>query len=595
MKRESADNRRPKGEPGAPEATAPGAKAGGRDQILNAFTEIEASFTGLKQMQMEAARRETELAERAEQLDYRRADLEARLEEMTQQRGRLTEERDDLQRERQQTAREREELKTQWQGLQRALKEAEEKGTKCAADAVAATERAQIAERRASEANRNASRSLEEAAVAQELAAKAEQQVSDALKRLEETERSASSSREGSEQSVADVYAQLASASEAAASQKAECERLRKEVERQAAELKQAKEALTGSPSPKQVEKNSKAVRAVTEKLDEAQARIHFLEEELASPKNRAEPGSAYTVRRRARLKRYRQLLQTQGRKIIQAQNALGTRHAECDAIMAQRGRLATALVEIQRREQRAASFKARTAATVIVFYGIVSLAVLGVASWAVAGKFAPATYAARATVEVDPRGRKLSPEELKGWQEYHEQLLEDPQLMETAAERMERRGILEFAKAPQLREKILKDLYVQNTAPGKLIIELRDKGAEHTAVVLDTYINALVATANGARGTRPDGLPTIISQVAKPVPEPISDRRMPYALSIFGGAGVLMLGVSALLGGRLARVKRKADIVDTAADALDENAWKGNDQVDGRWNTDATRGVPRE
>jgi hypothetical protein len=272
---------------------------------------------------------------------------------------------------------------------------------------------------------------------------------------------------------------------------------------------------------------------------------------------------------RRARLSNYKGLLQAQARKIVQAQAGLAKRHAECDQLMAQRGKLSLAAAELQRREQAVARAKARSSAAAIVFYCAVSLAVLSGLSWAIAKQVAPATYTARTVIEADARGRAVTEEQLAQWQQYHESMLKDPQLMEVAAERLQRRGITSVGTAPALRQTITQDLFAQSAGPGSLTIELKGAGAQKTSDILETFVTTLVSTSNASRGQRTDGIATAITKPAASDAEPLSNSRLEYTLGILGG-GAVVFGASGLM---ICSRLQKAKIRMESAGALEEVA----------------------
>lgn len=341
--------------------------------------------------------------------------------------------------------------------------------------------------------------------------------------------------------------------------------------------LEQAAANKPAAATPEEIAKRDQAIVLLKQRFDEARALNQDLQARLEQAE-RAGAGQATGVGvpplRRERLRRYKALLQSQARKIVTAQNALQKRHADAELVLAQRQKIASAAAELSRVEKRINSGRARTGAAALTLYCTATLAVLAVLSWGVARQIWPGTYAVRAVVQAEAGGRKPTPEELKAWQEYHEQLVKDPRLVELAAERMNRRGIEDLGTAPALHARLNKDLYTQSSGQGSLTVELRGEGASKTAIELDTYITALKTVADTTREQRSTPLTTVIAQAATPDPSPMkSDHLTKAAMLLAGGAaGVGLFGVA--VWSRLARSKRKFEQAEAVEAALDEVDW---------------------
>jgi hypothetical protein len=348
--------------------------------------------------------------------------------------------------------------------------------------------------------------------------------------------------------------------------------------------LEQAATSKPATATPEEISKRDQAIVLLKQRFDEART----LNQELQTRVERAERaeraaadagpgtggGAGVPPLRRERLRRYKALLQSQARKIVTAQNALQKRHTDAELVLAQRQKIASAAAELSRVEKRINSGRARNGAAALMLYCTATLAVLAVLSWGVSRQIWPGTYAVRAVVQAEAGGRMPTPEELKAWQEYHEQLVKDPRLVELAAERMNRRGIEDLGNAPALHARLNKDLYTQSSGQGSLTVELRGEGASKTAIELDTYITALKTVADTSREQRSTPLTTVIAQAATPDPSPMkSDHLTKAAMLLAGGAaGVGLFGVA--VWSRLARSKRKFEQAQAVEAALDEVDW---------------------
>ena len=175
---------------------------------------------------------------------------------------------------------------------------------------------------------------------------------------------------------------------------------------------------------------------------------------------------------------------------------------------------------------------------------------------------------------EVDSRGHAPTPEQIAAWQHDNETLLTDPRMLEFGAERMRRRGIANLGTPIDLSDRLSKDMYVQSQRPGSISVELRGRGAEHTALELDTYITSLKSLADMARDERSNNLGVNITQAATSTAEPLNDERLRYAGVVFGCgvAATLVLGVG--LWTRLSRVKKKFDQSQAVEAALEQVDW---------------------
>jgi chromosome segregation ATPase len=398
---------------------------------------------------------------------------------------------------------------------------------------------------------------------------------------------------ESRETRVAELEAQLESAkqaaSEASPERIAERDAMIAELRGQLEDAQTAASAGAGGDVSAELTKRNQAIELLKQRLDEAEFKTAELTQELAAarcgkavgaddqPERREERnGSAL---RRERLQRYKSLLQGQARKIVTAQNALQKRHTDCEQLLAQRARLAGVAGDIARREKRLESAKARSGAAAAVLYVVATLAILAVISWQITRQVWPGTYIATAVLEADTHGRQPNPTELTTWQNYHTELLENPSLIEMAADRMARRGLAQVGSPAELKSKLKTDMFHQSSAPGALTVELRNEGAEKARLILDTFITALKSVSDAQRDQRPDDLGVTIAQAATTGATPLSDDMLERAGMILGvgalAAGLLGMGIWS----RLARAKHKFEHAQAVEAALNDVDWSAMEQ----------------
>ncbi len=370
-----------------------------------------------------------------------------------------------------------------------------------------------------------------------------------------------------SAESAADVQSRLAAAADALAKVAAERDGLREDLARQQQLSAAAQERLAGAA--RDVEQAAAARDAINASLQKAQAesselasrgaalqaQIDGLRRQAAA---RATAADGQSRLRRQRMQRCRLLLRERSGKIRQASEMLKARHQQYEQVLSLRGEVITAKRAVDSLAKKVQTASARTRAAAAVFYLAGLIAVLGALSWAITRQMVPATYVARAVVVADARNKTLSDADLAAWQSYHETLLGDPQFLESAAERMGRRGIATLATPGDLKAELDKSFDSQSAQNGQLVLELRGLGADRTQRVLDTYVTALVSQANAAKEHRSDGAATTILEPARCAPTPVKDPRPLYAAGLLGGSTVVFLLIGGLVWGRLAAAKQK-------------------------------------
>ncbi len=341
-----------------------------------------------------------------------------------------------------------------------------------------------------------------------------------------------------------------------------------------------ATEALTD-----RLRKACEALVQLRDERNDLTARIGSLESELERAREsvkQARSGeptgrSAHPIalkRRRERLLATRALARERSKKIKRAEDALATRFEQCERILGMRQELAEARELITAAQRKTERQRASGKTAALAFYGTAAVALLGVLSWFGTRAAIPGIYAARAIVAADARGRTLGPGEYAEWQTFHESLVADPRLMEVAAERMERRGIVDLGKAGDLAAACKEHLITQSGTAGELLLEWRGEGAERTQRVLDTFVTTFASQANAARERRVDGAVTEIRQPSTAGSERLdTDYRM-IAAGVWAGSVVLSFGLSALIWRRLANAKAAFEGSATVDNTLDVRKW---------------------
>ncbi len=352
-------------------------------------------------------------------------------------------------------------------------------------------------------------------------------------------------------------------------------------IEKLRAELDEAIEQAT-RPSPAtagpdeetllEIAKRDEAITILKERLEESLAAARS---NTTSTDDSTDHGpSEADYRRRDRLRRYKSLLQSQARKIVAAQSAIQRRHADCELVLSHRSKLAQLAQQLSRAEKKITASKARSGAAAAVLYFAATLGILAVMSWEVSKRVWPGTYIARAVIEADPGRRSPKPEDYAVWQKDHSELLGDPRLMEVAAQRMQQRGLTALGSPGELASRLKQDMYVQTSKPGSLTVELRGEGAEKTALVLDTVVTAFKSVADQGKDERTNDMGVVIAQAATPGTEPLMDKRIEKAGSVFAGAALAAGLAGLVIWSRLVKAKKKFDQAAAVDAALGDVDW---------------------
>ncbi|MEN0019511.1 MAG: hypothetical protein AAF747_01355 [Planctomycetota bacterium] len=277
----------------------------------------------------------------------------------------------------------------------------------------------------------------------------------------------------------------------------------------------------------------------------------------------------AFIVQRRERLRRVRKALAEQTAEVRTAYGALQHKLNACDALLVRRQEVAEAAraieAERQRIHARIASGKASRGLAAVV----VSSAIIAIGCWWAAAKVRPPTYVAG--VELVATGELSDP---KRWEDFHAELTRHPSVMERAAERLQRRGIISLGSPTQVREFLDSRLHAWVPSSGRLRMELSGEGQDATRRLLETIASAVLAEAEEAGPRRLDGSRTVMPGQVRVDEEPVIDERLIAAAVLFG--------VAAVVGGigwwivyiMASRAQQRLTQLDALATVVEDEGW---------------------
>ncbi|MCL4222126.1 MAG: hypothetical protein KJZ65_12245 [Phycisphaerales bacterium] len=390
------------------------------------------------------------------------------------------------------------------------------------------------------------------------------QQLAALLAKVEEQEREIS----GRDQVIADLNARLKVAAE-------KLQEFAHRLESREAEDPRATEALQKALALNdQMQARVREQQASLARLEKENRALREQSTRAARPV--APPGERdeFIERRRQRLTRLRVALREQTRKVRRANALLQERFDQCERLLSRRAELAAAHQAIQQQRERAGRAQARTATAGVMLAFTATLAVLLGLSWVLAEKIHPGQYAASAALEAGTTDRALNEQELAEWQNYHEQLIEDPRFLETVADLLKRRGITALATPGELSAHFDAALTMESPGDGRLNLELRGQGATRTERVLDTLVVAMARAGNRTRGRRMDGATTVVVEPPAARAEAIDQARLTYAGIIFGGGFLLTSGLGLVVWKRMAAAKSQFEHDQQLEALLAEARW---------------------
>jgi chemotaxis protein histidine kinase CheA len=335
----------------------------------------------------------------------------------------------------------------------------------------------------------------------------------------------------------------------------------------------------------KQLESAEQSVNKANARAEALQTKLTALAAEVAAfkekagrqpeaPKQLVSSSTASMLRRRQRLKVYRELVREQAIKVRKASDAIKKKVETCEQILAQRSELATIRDRVLEGERRLQRRHAGSRAAVTLTCVVAVFAVLAAMSWVLAREVAPATYMATSVLKADGRSRTLNRAELDEWTHFHQALLTDPRFHETAADRFKRTGFPKLSSPEAIAELVRNDLTTENATPGEMQLHLKGLGSDKTQRTLETFTAALATQANAMQQARIDGAVTAVSMPASAADEPLDNTRMMYFV------GILMVGITICLvfvmslWKRLVGAKTAFEQDDVVNQALDDSKW---------------------
>lgn len=521
------------------------AAASAEAQATGRVEQLEAALTEQAKRLDEAQGSTASLTQRAEAAEAAQAEIQAQTQQQLEQAKSvledLTRQRDEAQGALQDAARRAEEAESQRAELAGAVETLTD--TKDKLEAGLSEAHAQLQER--------------------------EQQLGAALEKLQEV----SEALEAAAESGVDAGAAMQELNDRDAKLEALGERVR-ELETGIAErdamLVDAQQRLQAAP---EAVSDDAETRHMQEQLEQSKRRLEAARAEIEQLRSRSagapldDDGMAL---RRRRLSRLKAALRERAAKLQHAGEVLGQRAAEYEQIMETKARVEAGERALARRADALAKASGAKSVGVAMLCFLVVIGAIAGASWLIAGKVAPATFAARAAIEVDPRGMQLSPAQVAEWQTYHEALIAEAQLMEIAADRMKRRGLATLATPALLRQYLDGSLTTSSATDGTLAFELRGDGSSRTERVLDTFVTAVVSHANAGRERRADGAATRVATEAKADADALDDQRIMYAGGMFGGGSLVCLLVGGLMWRRLVETQRQLARAEASSEVVD-------------------------
>jgi chromosome segregation ATPase len=357
-----------------------------------------------------------------------------------------------------------------------------------------------------------------------------------------------------------------------------------KDRDRKIADLKAAASRADSGAAKADMEALEEQLQQMREQLQESKNTCRALKAQLAQGggDERAagaipeDVGEAVMTRWR-RLRLMRSLLQEQGERLRAASEAIRERYAQAEQLLSQRDQLAQARAAIATAREKLERLQSRAAVgkvAVGLFYLVGAFAALAGLSWVMAGQIAPATYVARTVVNADTKGQQISDDQLAEWKKYLDSQLKDPRMMELAADRMTRAGIVSLGTPGQLSQRLETDLVSDSAVPGSLKFELRGSGKAATIRVLDTFITALVSQANATKERRTDGLGVLIAEKPNADAGPMESSRALYSAIIFGAGLCLCLGFGSVTYSKLSKAKVRIEEEQRIDEILENQSW---------------------
>jgi hypothetical protein len=232
--------------------------------------------------------------------------------------------------------------------------------------------------------------------------------------------------------------------------------------------------------------------------------------------------------------------------KLREAQDILTQREQVeryAEKIKADRKRLATTEQQLEKKAKRVASAAARSRAALTMLWIVLTVGVLGVASWFAAGKFATPEFLVATTLEAMGDGEPLTAERRGAWQRYMADLTGNAQLHERAAQRLKRMGFAEYTSPTDVARLLEGDnADFISERDGTLTMTIRGEGERRTVRLADTIAASMTALANETKGVRRDNASTGIALAAAAGAAPVDDPRTQLFGMLWGASTAVAL-----------------------------------------------------
>ena len=338
------------------------------------------------------------------------------------------------------------------------------------------------------------------------------------------------------------------------------------EAENSEIQLRKAKDLLA---------ERAQQIEQLQAKLDDSSITFRPFAQE---PAQASPTDDSFARLRRARLARYRELVQNEAAKLVEAERLLAIRLRKAKEVEQDnadlRRAVERALIEHEadksRLEKAALAIKqlkatqprvaprvepSRRGSRLLPAFGVVclGLASLGGLSWHIAGEFAHSVHLAEMRISAETAGTALGEAQASAWLDYHESLVEDPQVIGLASERLKRRGLVSVSEPGALRKRLAGDLDVMRTGDSTLSLTLRGEGEAQTRRLLETYVLTLVSFANDTRDYREDASATVVTAGASVDASPLETNRVEL-FAMIAGMSAALCGLLALILARISK-----------------------------------------
>lgn|GEM_PF-4315689 len=312
-------------------------------------------------------------------------------------------------------------------------------------------------------------------------------------------------------------------------------------------------------------------INRLTETIEELQTRPGV----SADLSGSAPVSDVFTNLRRQRLQRMRQAIKDRSRRLNKARDVIKQQAHGVREFEEEKRTLQDVRRNLELAEQRMIRRWARSSAVTNLFLIVLTISILGAASYFGVMTFWPTAYTAHATIEAKGKpGFPLTDTQLNLWQTVHEEMLRSDTVVNGIAERLRQRGYTDLAEPAQLRAFLEANLVTGSPEPGTINLELTTNGRDEVQRLLETYSIGLVSASNAERGRRTDGATTNLAVPATVEPLPAKDNRVQVAGIAFGSSvgALFLLGLPIYL-----KLRRSASVFaddDLDAPLMDAQRW---------------------